>query len=219
MRARHLLILLLIILLAGAAACSSPPSPEPMGPEDGAFDPIDLSGEGDEGEFEPIDLSMSCPDTPTLFSLDLNYMYHVEDAKGYLEERTAEEASIQVQIGSTVSGSTWNPIEIIIEGQSQDCPITGEAYMTIEVTGSCSNGVATLNIMEEYEYYRRSIECPGQDPIVFTDSVAPFPGFLGDFNLSMDGDTEGFRQVLDQFTLIYEYTLRPEEVPPLTTSD
>ena len=67
MRARHRLILLLIFILAAAAACSSPPSPEPMEPEDGALDQIDLSGDADEGEFDEIDLSMGCR-IPTPYS-------------------------------------------------------------------------------------------------------------------------------------------------------
>jgi len=226
MRARHMLILLLILVLATAAACSSPSPAEPLDPENGALDPIDLSGddetdpgEEDTGEFDEIDLSMGCPDEPTYFSLDLTYLYHVDDAKGYLEERTAEGASVQVQISSTVSGSNRDPIDVIIEGQSGDCPITGEAGLNIQVTGTCSMGVASLTISEEYENYRRSVECPGQDPIVFTDSVIPFPGFIGDFNISMNGDTQGVRQVLDQFILIYEYTLRPEEVVPIPTPE
>lgn len=146
-------------------------------------------------------------------------MYRVEDENGYLVERTPDDASVQVEIGSIVSGSTYNPIEVIIEGQSGDCTISGEAYLLVEVSGTCESGVATLTIDEEYELYRRSVQCPGQPAMEYTDSVIPYPGYNGEFNLSQSGDTQGVRQELDQFTLIYEYTLRPEELVPIVPEE
>jgi hypothetical protein len=175
----------------------------------------ETSGDEEDGALDEIDLSMSCPDDPVIFQVFLDYQLNAEEDDGYIYERTDPSVGVPVEIhGSQVLDLEPADIQgvripVTIEGVSGDCTITGMAEISLQIGGTCHSGIATLDIQGTYEIYHRSINCPGQPPVEFTDSLFPGPSVTADFNISSSGDTFDWSQDAGQMQFIYKWTLRP----------
>jgi len=218
------LVLVLIVSLALVVGCSTRSAGEGQGSdqaggesEGGALDEIDLSGAsdqaGEEGALDEIDLRtfVDCPDEPTLFNLEVVYTMTAEDDKGkYTERIKSEEGANVIPFVISKDGvlSASDVLPYVIEGKSGSCTISGWGDISVHVTGTCSGDTASLSIVEEFEFYTRSTECPGKAPITYTDSAFPAPSIDWDFKLTKNGDKAGTTVNLAQFKAEYSWTLK-----------
>jgi hypothetical protein len=179
----------------------------------GSSNEDESSGDEEDDAFDEIDLSVGCPEELAVYNLYLDFQLNVEEDDGYIHERTDPSASVSVQIsGSNVLYfGDLETIPVTIEGASGDCTITGNAEISLSVSGYCELGVATLDIRGTYQSYQRSIICPGAPTVHSSDSLFAGPSITADFNLvsSPNGDTVENSWETEGMQFIYAWILKP----------
>jgi hypothetical protein len=205
---------------------------------DGGSDSSDSEEAGDEN-IEGYDFTsyFPCPDTPRAFALFVDFSLYVEDEEGrHYTQHTQNEGDLNlnyVVLNISKSGveQVYDAIvPIVIEGESDDCFITGDGAIRLEVGGTCRGEKAYLEVLGTYESWSQTIKCPGQAPITRSDADFPAPSLDGEFLLSTAGDlvTEGMN--LEQIRYAFRWTLKaysgdegpderpepPEPLPPIS---
>ena len=180
----------------------------------GSSNEDETSGDEEDGALDEIDLSVGCPEDTAIYDLFLDFQLNVEEDEGYIYERTDPSVGVPVQIygsGVLYFPDMANTIPVTIEGASGDCTITGNAQISLQISGYCEFGVATLDIRGRYDSYQRSIICPGVPTVHASDSFFAGPSITADFNLvsSPNGDTVENSWETEGMQFIYAWILKP----------
>lgn len=201
-------------------------------------DTTDSEESGDEG-FEGYDFTsyFPCPDTPRAFALFVDFSLYVEDEEGrHYTQHTQNEGDLNLNyVVLNISKSGVEQVydalvPIVIEGESDDCFITGDGAIRLEVGGTCRGENAYIEVLGTYESWSQTIKCPGQAPITRSDADFPAPSVDGEFLLSTAGDTVTEGMNLEQIRYEFRWTLKaysgdegpderpepPEPVPPIS---
>lgn len=183
------------------------------GSDEGSSNGDESSGDEEDDAFDAIDLSsLGCPEEPTIFAIYLDFQLNVEEDDGYIHERTDPSVGVPLTIHGSEVHYTPNlaAIPVSIDGKSGDCTITGNAQISLQMDGTCENSTVSLDIHGSYDFYQRSILCPGEPSVDAVDSLFPGPSITSDFHLSIHGDTvENSWQGGGGIQYINAWTLRP----------
>lgn len=153
------------------------------GGDEGMFEPIELSSDGDEaggkGETNNNASSMAdfrCPDSPEPYALWFDHT--VEYATpGFGSWDISTSGTILLSVAEGLSEGTvqmpFQPGEVVVPGSvnagfgrgDQTCSFEGEMEVIVNVDGNCDRGVVHLNIVENWGDVDTTMTCcsAGQD--------------------------------------------------------
>jgi hypothetical protein len=199
-------------ILVGAfigAACTILPSraektPGPSPPQFG----VDESG---MAKIEPV--FTNCPEQDWLFHID--YTHHLVAKQGNIfryEMNSEPDSAFMVTIrkDGRIDGDDFdNRIPVSITGFAEDCTFEGTNMLHADMMGFCSDGIATIDIVEEYlEGFQFLETCPEGSIVQGGKSLTSAPEVRYDFDLTKDSDTKILEMETGALSFRYTWTLR-----------
>jgi hypothetical protein len=152
----------------------------------------------------------ACPQADVVYRLD--YVHHAKQhTPGIQVDHTGgTEAAFYFTVRgdrSIDSGDFENVVQISITGELRDCVLEGQAELSADIDGTCTDGVAALHVAEHWESISTTVTCPGQDPQ--RSQVAGFFSAPEErFELQLeDGATHVLQGETEALTVHYSWTL------------
>jgi hypothetical protein len=100
-------------------------------------------------------------------------------------------------------------VPVTIQGKIEECVLEGSAELSAEISGSCKDGKAILQITEHWESLTTTVTCPDNDPQTVSlegmFSSAPEDQFV--FDLSEEGDKQTIESNIGILSVYYSWTL------------
>lgn len=218
-----LLLLAAVIFISGCTSESTPsqtptptttPTSTPLArPEATATPtPIVIPGES-EGPTETDEPPISgCPPTDWLYQLDYTHQL-VLDQPGlfHLELNSKPGAAFFFIIredGTIDSADYENNVPISFTGTAVDCVIEGENDLHADIFGVCHNGIATVNVFENFpEGFLFTESCPEGSGLVGAEYLVSAPENRFDFDLNREQETKVVEMDAGIVSIYYSWTL------------
>lgn len=165
----------------------------------------------------------ACPEQDWLFHLD--YTHHLVAKRGnifHYEMNSEPEATFMVTIrkDGRIDGDDFdNQTPVSITGFAGDCTFEGTNMLHADMMGFCVDGIAMIDIVEEYlEGFQFLETCPEGSIVQGGESLTSAPEARHHFDLTKDSDTKILELQTDAISFRYTWTLRPAG-PPIPLSE
>jgi len=159
----------------------------------------------------PPDEGLVCPAEDQMYQLD--YVHRVvQDMPQAHVEHEAEPGAVfflTIRADGTVDSDGFeNLVGVSIWGKLEDCILEGSGELSALIGGSCSKGLATLQITEHWERVTTTVTCPGSDPqTVNIEGFFSAPETQFDFQLTEEGHTQVLEADTGILSVYYSWTL------------
>ncbi|MGC9332666.1 MAG: hypothetical protein ACP5JJ_00840, partial [Anaerolineae bacterium] len=159
----------------------------------------------------PPDDGLLCPAEDRMYQLDYVHRVVQDMSQAHVEHEAEPGAAFFLTIradGTVDSDGFENLVGVSILGNLEDCILEGSGELSALIGGSCSRGIATLQITEHWEWVTTTVTCPGSDPQ--TTNLEGFfsaPETQFDFRLTEEGDTQILEADTGILSVYYSWTL------------
>lgn len=152
-----------------------------------------------------------CPEVDMIYQLD--YIHELvldQPDELHLEMIAEQDAAFFLTIhedGTIDSEDFENSVSVSFTGTVEDCTIEGENQLFADISGFCSEGIATLQIVEYYDDLSFTEICPDGTGTFNAEYLVSAPVNQFEFELKEDGDTKVVEYDLGISAAYYSWTL------------
>lgn len=115
--------------------------------------------------FETAETRSECPQSDVVVGVEYVHVLHLKQSTATIKMLSSGDDHFKLTFrgdGRIDSQGFENRIPLGIEGDLDGCPLTGKASLTAEFTGTCSNGVVKMDIVEKLHDVLTTVTCPGK---------------------------------------------------------
>ena len=154
----------------------------------------------------------ACPQVDIVYQLDYEHEVIQNMPSAYIKHEAEPNSAFYLTIREDRTADNVDfPIlvPVTIQGKIEDCILEGNAELSAEISGSCMDGKATLQIIEHWESLTTTVTCPDNEPQTVSlegmFSSAPEDQFV--FDLSKESDTQVLEASFGMLSVYYSWTL------------
>lgn len=153
-----------------------------------------------------------CPQSDVEVLVDYIHLLIVRQPGGEVKLEVPLDAKFMLTFrgdGRIDSQGFENRIPLWISGTLDDCTITGEATLTAEFTGTCSNGYVEMDIVEMLHDLSTTTTCPGEgSQTIFLEGMFSAPEDHARFELRGTEYTHVLELDIPAQALFYSWTFQ-----------
>ena len=154
----------------------------------------------------------ACPQADFVYQLDYEHEVVQDMPNVYIKHEVKRGSAFYLTIREDGTADNIDfPIlvPVTIQGKFEDCVLERASELSAEISGSCHDGKATLQITEHWESFTTTVTCPGNEPQTVSlegmFSSAPEGQFV--FDLSKESDTQILEGSYGMLSTYYSWTL------------
>lgn len=152
----------------------------------------------------------ACPQVDVVYQLDYVHRVTQHTPGAQVEHTGGAGAAFYFTVRgdrSIDSNDFENVVPVSIAGKLGDCVLEGQAQLSADINGKCTDGVAALHVAEHWETVATTVTCPGQDP-QSTQTTGLFSAPEDRFELRLeDGAVYVLQAETEPLEVYYSWTL------------